>query len=65
MKNQDICDGGEINVKANFQNNYLDHMSNLKIKSNESSNTLTSIACGVCTYKHGITIADVSADTYR
>lgn len=39
-----------MQMKASFEDNYLDHMSNLKIESNPSQNTLTTIACGVRTY---------------
>ncbi|XP_060866433.1 pyruvate kinase-like [Metopolophium dirhodum] len=41
------CHDNEMQMKASFEDNYLDHMSNLKIESNPSSNTLTTIACGV------------------
>jgi len=37
-------------MKASFEDNYLDHMSNLKIESNPSKNTLTTIACGISKY---------------
>jgi len=39
-----------MQMKASFEDNYLDHMSNLKIESNPSQNTLTTIACGIRTY---------------
>jgi len=39
-----------MQMKASFEDNYLDHMSNLKIESNPSKNTLTTIACGISTY---------------
>ncbi|XP_008185335.1 pyruvate kinase isoform X3 [Acyrthosiphon pisum] len=41
------CHDNEMQMKASFEDNYLDHMSNLKIESNPSPNTLTTIACGV------------------
>ncbi|KAE9541213.1 hypothetical protein AGLY_004458 [Aphis glycines] len=41
------CHGNEMQMKASFEDNYLDHMSNLKIESNPSKNTLTTIACGI------------------
>ncbi|KAL4142261.1 hypothetical protein QTP88_004755 [Uroleucon formosanum] len=41
------CNDNEMQMKASFEDNYLDHMSNLKIESNPSQNTLTTIACGV------------------
>jgi len=44
------CHDNEMQMKASFEDNYLDHMSNLKIESNPSPNTLTTIACGVRTY---------------
>lgn len=37
-----------MQMKLTFEDNYLDHMSSLKIKSAPSRNTLTTIACGVC-----------------
>ncbi|VVC45084.1 Pyruvate kinase,Pyruvate kinase-like, insert domain,Pyruvate/Phosphoenolpyruvate kinase-like [Cinara cedri] len=43
----EICDTNEMQMKATFENYYLDHMSNLNIKSNPSKNTLTTLACGV------------------
>lgn len=56
------CYDNEMQMKASFEDNYLDHLSNLKIESNPSQNTLTTIACGVCTliylyiYKHKLII---------
>jgi len=44
------CHDNEMQMKASFEDNYLDHMSNLKIESNPSQNTLTTIACGIRTY---------------
>ncbi|XP_060835514.1 pyruvate kinase-like [Rhopalosiphum padi] len=41
------CNNNEMQMKASFEDNYLDHMSNLKIESNPSKNTLTTIACGI------------------
>ncbi|XP_025198002.1 pyruvate kinase-like [Melanaphis sacchari] len=41
------CYDNEMQMKASFEDNYLDHLSNLKIESNPSQNTLTTIACGV------------------
>ncbi|XP_022172345.1 pyruvate kinase-like [Myzus persicae] len=41
------CHDNEMQMKASFEDNYLDHMSNLKIESNPSQNTLTTIACGI------------------
>ncbi|XP_026820468.1 pyruvate kinase-like [Rhopalosiphum maidis] len=41
------CYDNEMQMKASFEDNYLDHLSNLKIESNPSPNTLTTIACGV------------------
>ncbi|XP_026806465.1 pyruvate kinase-like [Rhopalosiphum maidis] len=41
------CHDNEMQMKASFEDNYLDHMSNLKIESNPSKNTLTTIACGI------------------
>lgn len=46
------CHDNEMQMKASFQDNYLDHMSNLKIESNPSQNTLTTIACGIRTYTY-------------
>ncbi|XP_060844178.1 pyruvate kinase-like [Rhopalosiphum padi] len=44
---QEYCYSNEMKKKASFKDNYLDHLSNLKIGSNPSQNTLTTIACGV------------------
>jgi len=44
------CHDNEMQMKASFEDNYLDHMSNLKIESNPSPNTFTTIACGIRTY---------------
>ncbi|XP_026820471.1 pyruvate kinase-like [Rhopalosiphum maidis] len=44
---RESCYGNEMQKKASFENNYLDHLNNLKIESNPSQNTLTTIACGV------------------
>jgi len=44
------CHDNEMQMKASFEDNYLDHMSNLKIESIPSQNTLTTLACGIRTY---------------
>jgi len=41
-----------MQIKDSFEHNYLDYLSNLKIESNSSQNTLTTIACGVRSYKY-------------
>ncbi|CAI6347792.1 unnamed protein product [Macrosiphum euphorbiae] len=46
------CYDNEMQMKASFEDNYLDHMSNLKIESSPSPNTLTTIACGI---QHNVT----------
>ncbi|CAI6353367.1 unnamed protein product [Macrosiphum euphorbiae] len=46
------CHDNEMQMKASFEDNYLDYMSNLKIESSPSPNTLTTIACGI---QHNVT----------
>lgn len=41
-----------MQMKASFEDNYLDHLSNLNIHSKSSQNTLTTLACGVREYKY-------------
>lgn len=47
---QDSCDNNEKQMRRNFQDNYLDHMSNLKIEAKPSQNALTTIACAIRMY---------------
>jgi len=49
---KESCYDNEMQIKASFEDNYLDYMSNLKIESNPSQNTLTTIALGISTYTY-------------